>query len=894
MSGLFPEVDSNDVPFLLRLTHLLDQRERSWFVQAETKDAGSRLARLPVGREGSAATAAIGPLRKTVSDRLRHAGELASQVANEISEWEALISQRLANEVQVGRVTRTVAEIASELQGFAVKFDLSIEIPVTANPSTKSSASIQAYHRSLMASVRVKQTLAAERSHELAALAGTIVPYEAERKRGSEIEDQVSVLKSDIERGQSEIAQHAIARELVAREIELGHRRLGELGVAIDAIRAAEISKERLEHLNASYAAYVAESTVRENEAALLRVEADRIQRVLAEASQASSKVAALMQALKGLDTAADLAVAWARDVEEEASLTSAMRACQEGTEAKLRSYSEAVNTHAAAARRHSEAKARQAIASSAVDVVRQALSVLVTQLPEGSEDCPACGVHHGADELQRRLKKSLETGGPDLQAAESDLRKASEGLANAESEMAATLADLQLSRKQAGELSLRVDEISRRVQDYLRNDQLAGSGSPAEATGRIVAQSRRLSAELLESRASLDEQMQRLEPGQPDRVRAELAAAEERLESYRAEIRGVRESIARETAELARHQSISNLQSTAQLEIDRMALEAEVLALRRRTYDIAVEVGKVEEATLRRREQLAKLQEQLGALQSRVAVIESHWRALLLPGKPSEELVAAYSAAAAEELREIASAGDCLASLAIDIDINHHLESQGAIQEILDMKRGSYSEAEHAASLRARQEEAQLNVQELARLSSALETLSKRLALEIENIHDHVTSVVPSWQGMLKQIIRDQRFASTSLDFHSHYRKEHASVHVPLHGADTPVPLVASEAQMTDLQLTFLLSMAVNHRWSRWRGLLLDDPTQHHDLVHASSVFDVLRDYIVDHSFQVVIATHDAAQAGYFRRKLLNDGVDARIWSLVPEEGGVVARLSR
>ncbi len=57
----------------------------------------------------------------------------------------------------------------------------------------------------------------------------------------------------------------------------------------------------------------------------------------------------------------------------------------------------------------------------------------------------------------------------------------------------------------------------------------------------------------------------------------------------------------------------------------------------------------------------------------------------------------------------------------------------------------------------------------------------------------------------------------------------------------------IASEAQLTDLQLTLMLSMANKYQWTPWKALLLADPTQHHDLVHASSVFDVLRDYIID-----------------------------------------------
>ncbi|MCR8717128.1 chromosome segregation protein SMC, partial [Pseudomonas syringae] len=154
----------------------------------------------------------------------------------------------------------------------------------------------------------------------------------------------------------------------------------------------------------------------------------------------------------------------------------------------------------------------------------------------------------------------------------------------------------------------------------------------------------------------------------------------------------------------------------------------------------------------------------------------------------------------------------------------------------------------------------------------------------------DQIIAVVPRWQALLKRVVREQRFTGTNLDFRSLYRKERAEVSVQVNGEQFPVPVIASEAQLTDLQLTFLLSMALDHQWSSWRGLLLDDPTQHHDLVHAASVFDVLRDYIVDHGFQVVIATHDALQARYFMRKLQNDGIEARIWSLAPMPDGVTA----
>src|SRR5699024_9636133 len=58
LDSLFPETDPEDIPFLLRLTHLLDQREGEWLVKAEAKVAGSQLARLPIGKDGSQVSSA--------------------------------------------------------------------------------------------------------------------------------------------------------------------------------------------------------------------------------------------------------------------------------------------------------------------------------------------------------------------------------------------------------------------------------------------------------------------------------------------------------------------------------------------------------------------------------------------------------------------------------------------------------------------------------------------------------------------------------------------------------------------------------------------------------------------------------------------------------------------
>ncbi|MDE7312609.1 MAG: hypothetical protein K2N87_13470 [Eubacterium sp.] len=104
----------------------------------------------------------------------------------------------------------------------------------------------------------------------------------------------------------------------------------------------------------------------------------------------------------------------------------------------------------------------------------------------------------------------------------------------------------------------------------------------------------------------------------------------------------------------------------------------------------------------------------------------------------------------------------------------------------------------------------------------------------------------------------------------------------------------IASEGQIADLQLSFMLAMANKYSWTPWKALLLDDPMQHHDLVHISSVVDVLRDYIADSGYQVMLSTHDLLQADYYARKFKNDGIKYKIYQLVAEKGGVSAERSQ
>jgi hypothetical protein len=283
-------------------------------------------------------------------------------------------------------------------------------------------------------------------------------------------------------------------------------------------------------------------------------------------------------------------------------------------------------------------------------------------------------------------------------------------------------------------------------------------------------------------------------------------------------------------------------------------------------------------------------IEEAIRHAQAQLALLRASWQGLGLVGDPLAEAAQARASTLRSTLVDLEKHLRMLENLGVEISAWAKLSESQLAQRLIDAQRLDRTEESFFAYLNDRIAFATGQLADLTKLSDAMDALDSFLKKEIGNVQKHVSKVVPRWQALLKRVVRETRFHEASLKFFTSYNKERAEVSVPLGNKSAPVPDVASEAQLTDLQLTFLLSMAMSHQWSPWKALLLDDPTQHHDLVHASAVFDLLRDYIVDHGFQVVIATHDALQARYFLRKLQNDGIEAKIWSLVPTDNGVTA----
>ncbi|WP_278937892.1 AAA family ATPase [Pseudomonas helleri] len=890
LSPLFPDTTPDDIPFLLRLTHLLDQREGEWLVKADAKAAGSQLARLPIGKDGTQVSSALGGIRRALTEQLKQAKSKLETLEAEFGEWQSLTLDRdLAASQSQGalRSKENIAESISDIARQAQSFE---QLPAGLLVPPLGQDGLETVQDALEQLVQAKLDRLRDQITALTEVDGIIGRFVSEQRRSEQLgNDLITVTQ--------ELTQKKQDRALVADN----HERLQQDLIAVEGERDA-ISQQLNRHVNESQAKEAVDQrkqtletadktlTGAESLASTLRSEHEGNEQLGVQHDFINKQRKALLQIDADLLTAHQLLESWEHTLQQVVEVTSSIS----GEEAQEHVLQEqlriAVSAKVTAQGEELASKSHHETLTSTADSIRQAVASIAAHMSSDRGDCPLCGEEHGAAILHARVAKALETIDPNVVDAEQRAKKATDALRECTEAVVHAEAELRACKGRIAELKYQQAGLLANVDD-LRSSVLLGGDTVPLAKESI----RRREDANASAKLQLDEKQRNLAPPPgPEDV-------DQTKDAYASAVRAL------DTARQGRSEAGSRLeQATAALAAitaeapPAQTLEQLSLAQNQNANQLADLLAKVtaEQSALDRLQaqltdvtnRVSDLETHLSDAQSRLATARSSWRQLSFSGDPNSEVASSREAQLQSSLTELARHSETLQMIKIEISAWSKLEQARVAQGLLDRRRGELSEDQFATNLRHRMEKEQSRQNRLALLSDAMEKLNQHLSLEISNIQKHVLAVVPRWQALLKRVVREQRFTGTSLDFRSLYRREHAEVSVPLHGELVPVPAIASEAQLTDLQLTFLLSMALDHQWSSWRGLLLDDPTQHHDLVHAASVFDVLRDYIVDHGFQVVIATHDALQARYFMRKLQNDGIEARIWSLVPTPDGVTA----
>lgn len=890
LTDLFPGIPKNDLPFLLRLTHLLDQRENEWIVKADDKDAGSQLAKLPIGREGSKAGATLPSVRRSLTEQKTRGQQGLIELEKELGEWNRLIQERdIAAAGAVGAL-RPQEHLAKAVSEAAVQTQSLEQIPTGLLTEPVNQDTLSLAQSALLDILRGKVERVQALIVGLAETDGLVERFGADRSRLDALNVQLASQNATHDRHAKIRSESATQVQEHQASILLAQQERVRVVQALERLVNESGARQQVDHRNQALteAATVVRSA--EEQCNARREGHERNLQIRNQHAQLDNQFQSLAQTETRLREGQRLVIAWEatearlKENRKDAGLLEEALSDLAAVLAEKRGAQETCKAAEATARGH-----YQALSSSA-DAIRQAVASIAEHLPPDQENCPLCLHPHGAAVLQRRVADALQAINPNLISADQQLKAAVEALAACDAEVALALEALTDCQAKLASLDDLRHVLEREIVQF-RIDPTLASDSVALAKERLRVEMDGVSS----SRMTLNARRAGLEP------LIAQEAFDQTLHAYEAAVAALDQARVQHSEAMSRlDQAVATL--SALTTGAPVVGTIEELTAEKNQWDgrITELNGKAETAQGVLDAQQSQLQglstdvrtteETIRHVQAQLASIRASWQGLGLAGDPLPEAAQARASALRSTLDNLQSNLGKLENLGIEILAWAKLNESQLAQRLIDAQRLDRTEEGFFSDLNQRIAVAAEELADLTKLSDAMDALDTFLKKEIGNVQKHVSKVVPRWQALLKRVVRETRFHEASLKFFTHYNKERAEVSVPLGKKSAPVPDVASEAQLTDLQLTFLLSMAMSHQWSPWKALLLDDPTQHHDLVHASAVFDLLRDYIVDHGFQVVIATHDALQARYFLRKLQNDGIDAKIWSLVPTESGVTA----
>ncbi|GEM_PF-3022293 len=277
--------------------------------------------------------------------------------------------------------------------------------------------------------------------------------------------------------------------------------------------------------------------------------------------------------------------------------------------------------------------------------------------------------------------------------------------------------------------------------------------------------------------------------------------------------------------------------------------------------------------------------------LVSELATLGELWKGLALAGNPDAATLRSAIAEAESSETRLAVLAEQLENLRQD---HHRWLAAGKIKDIEDQLAshcaavGVATVDEAVADLEKKLADVQAKFKTAQRARRLAGTLSTRMRTEITAFEDNILDPLND------RFLAFSRALSTSGDLvpdvssRSHMRKKGVwwGVKVLRDGADggasVPAHQRLSEGQLASLALSFLMAASTTHRWSRWPALILDDPLQHNDLVHLAAFTDLIRRLIQEKGYQVILSTHDQAEADYLFRRLHSVGDGATLCTLL------------
>ncbi len=875
---------AEEIPYLLRLTHLLEQRANSWFVQQDKGGAGSFLDKLSIGRDLSTILSTKTSAIRAANQQMENLKAETFKNEDELKQFETLLGKR--NMVSYDFVLVPIEKLLDPINEATKYLDVSKTVDGT------ELSKLIALNSQLLEVVIQRATENSAKQVILSKLDTLIAEYK-------KLSETLTINGKSLFDGNKElqVVEKAIAEQY--KKQEATEINLKNIESEIKQIITKRDNFGRIETLKVKLISVNADLSILKTKETSLKTELEKINSSIQIIENLSEKfnvidknIVSLTEKRSDLIAKKEKVKLWHQLIDKLKEIENVIITDLNSRKAKFLSELEPLNIdYKTFSQELSGIQSAITSLKSATGKVQEAVAIISTNLDEKQGDCPVCGEEYSPIELRKRINGALEYINPVLVSNLESETKLLEKINPLKEKIALhnkgiEEADLLLTKAQMDARSIEVtinSDIKKQFPD-INTPDIASIFIEAElktideSINSVKVQRASLAAlpdnnvvqEIMHNKAKTTSDL--------SHVSTQLIELTNQCNQISNEISDINSTIGATTLEQINIAFKTNNDQLTNLQKERNLIDeghARSIAMVKRL-----------------KEQMAQFDAQIMESKVRLSEIQATWSESKLPLAPDNGIKEEYALSISKEKA-------FLEKIKIDLlRTNEELARWKSADEYQKLDKeikhviGSKSEETYLTELKSKAQSSQDRVKSTEEKRKILNDIYTSVSGERNAVNQYIDGMNSTWSSMLKRVVVNPIFANTELTSYQKNNKSQADIHISLHGEQTKVTDVASEAQITDLQLTFLLAMANRYQWSPWRGLLLDDPTQHHDLVHAASVFDLLRDFMTTQKSQIILGTHDSVHANFFKRKCQNDNIPVSVWHLMADSNGVKAEL--
>lgn len=528
------------------------------------------------------------------------------------------------------------------------------------------------------------------------------------------------------------------------------------------------------------------------------------------------------------------------------------------------------------------------------------AVATIAATLPDDACDCPVCATHFGeASELRARVGGAAERLSPALLSQEEGLaasRRRLQDLQSRVEELRSVLRQIQFyrselaaARDQGSKLFDRIAHLGDVTTDFDAFTRDLGTEPQRlkSRRGRKMVWIQRLRGA---SGADLQNEIQRLtrlrdkEKAARDNCARAIEDGQSTLDSHEARIQAIEEQLG-----LSEPLSGTPLGSAIDTARNRHQQTLDVVAEARSAADFAIErlrrIDASEAATSARRRELER---QLAEVDAQLQLVAEKWAHLGFSSEqPTDDDVSDRSAKTADHARDLAAAGDGLERLragrrAWASQVTHRAALDD-LREAIDAAPNSGRDEIRLAAEQSRDAK-KLAATETREVKVIAQSASQDLLNELDDFNAEYIQPLDTLMKRVNQAILTDPRVGIDLQVKKKKIEQNAikTGDLPVDLDDIDPVLIHSEGQMSALAVSLLCAASITFPWSRWPALILDDPMQHNDAIHTAAFADLVCNLVEQRQYQILLSTHDQAQAEFLHRKCTARGIPCGVLSLL------------